>query len=494
LTAVASCEKQLEVLPNRADMTAAQKKTEEAKLLDALKVARKNLVDAMAAIRSASPAYRLMIAEDRKPIALEIIRGELVSEKTLALEYLIGEAVSYVLVYGLETEPKLLPLTLSEKQAELFGVEAGPLTSKKLESLLQNEKRNGVLQLITDMDRNGYLIHATDGGIPKTETQIKLAALWVMLVPDESIRMKMTYDNCFERLLILPDGVLAKLPFESLIVEPDTLSPQYLLDCSPPMVYAPSATVYYNLKQRKTEQGKSQVLTVGNPDYTAKLSTKSTDMLSEMRISRRVARIGTPAPLPWTENETRWVAESCEKNNIPVIRLDLAQSTEGNVRKNVTGRKIVHLACHGVAENDAGHAIFSTLLLTVGDPNDSKNDGFLELAEMFELDLKSCELAVLSACDTNLGPNQHGEGTWSMGRGMLASGAKRVVTTNWQIADDASAYLAYYFIDKVNGSPTPDIAAALHQAKKRIRNEPDEKKKYWQHPYYWAPFVLIGPN
>jgi CHAT domain-containing protein len=104
---------------------------------------------------------------------------------------------------------------------------------------------------------------------------------------------------------------------------------------------------------------------------------------------------------------------------------------------------------------------------------------------MFELDLKSCQLAVLSVDDSRI-----------LGRGMLASGAKRVVTTNWSIADDASAYLTYYFIDKVSASPNPDYAAALQQAKQDIRKLiPEGKDKpVWQHPFYWAPFVLTGPN
>jgi CHAT domain-containing protein len=314
----------------------------------------------------------------------------------------------------------------------------------------------------------------------------------MLLLPDEQIRSKIVDGQTFERLLILPDGALARFPFEALVVEPDAVNPLYLLDRGPTTVYAPSASMYYNLKQRKTESGRSQTLTVGNPDYALKRTVKPTDTLSEMRGTRRAARMGTLSQLEWTEKETQWIEESSKKNSITVTRLNLAQSTEENVRKNVAGRKIVHLACHGLAEDDTGNSLFSALALTIGDPNDPKNDGFLELAEMFGLDLKSCELAVLSACDTNLGPNQHGEGTWSMGRGMLASGAKRVVTTNWQVADDASAFLTYHFIDKVNSSPSPDHAASLRQAKREIRN--DSEHSAWRHPYYWAPFVLMGPN
>ena len=189
-----------------------------------------------------------------------------------------------------------------------------------------------------------------------------------------------------------------------------------------------------------------------------------------------------------------------KENGITVTRFNGAQSTEENVRQNVTGKSIVHLACHGQAEgekNEKGEdEVISALLLTIGTPNNSKNDGYLELAEMFALSLKACELAVLSTCVTNLGADNPGEGTWSLGRGILAAGAKRVVTTNWQVDDEASKLLVYFFIkdtnESISESSEPDHTAALRQAKREIRNDQDNPQ--WLYPYYWAPFVLIGPN
>ena len=138
------------------------------------------------------------------------------------------------------------------------------------------------------------------------------------------------------------------------------------------------------------------------------------------------------------------------------------------------------------------------LALTIGNPNDPKDNGYLELAEMFELNLNSCELVVLSACVTNTGQYQYGEGTWSMGRGMLASGARRAVTTNWNVADGSerdgwpSELLMYSFIDEIKGGANPDFATALRQAKLGIRNNRDNPAR--RHPYFWAGYVLIGPN
>jgi len=247
--------------------------------------------------------------------------------------------------------------------------------------------------------------------------------------------------------------------------------------------------MYYNLKRRNDKASDKAVLTVGDPFYVAQTTTGG-DIVRELTRSRRAARFGALERLEWTAAETSWIAESSAEHGFSVTRFDRRESTEANVRQNMAGRRLVHLACHGIAEDEYGN-MFGGLALTVGDTANPKDDGFLELAEMFGLDLKGCELVILSACETNLGPNQHGEGTWSMSRGMLASGARRTVTTNWQVADDASARLVFLFVDAMNKSGDfSNAAESLRQAKRDIRvgrNNPA-----WKHPYYWAPFVLIG--
>ena len=329
--------------------------------------------------------------------------------------------------------------------------------------------------------------------LPDAKTLEKLATLWTVLIPDESIRTQII-DRKFTKMLILPDGALARFPFEALVVQPDANDPRYLLDIGPATVYAPSASMYYNLKNRKTESNKPHVLTVGNPDYNLNRGTTPPAASLAERNTTRGAHFDVLEALPGTEEETRLIEESCKNNGIAVTRFNHDQSTEENIRQNVAGKTIVHLACHGRVLEESNYC---ALELTVVNQNYPNNDGNLELPEMFALDLKSCDLAVLSACVTNIGQQQHGEGTWSMGRGMLASGAKRVVTTNWNVADTSSALLVHFFIGDINESSVPDHAAALRHAKQEIRSgnyKSVNDKPEWRHPYYWAPFVLIGPK
>jgi CHAT domain-containing protein len=198
--------------------------------------------------------------------------------------------------------------------------------------------------------------------------------------------------------------------------------------------------------------------------------------------------------LPFTGQEASWISELFGNEGVGVDVLQSAAATESNVSAYIGGRRIVHLACHGVVDQKHGN-LFGALALAPGDSSDPADDGFLTLSEIYGLDLAGCELAILSACSTNAGPEQQGEGVWALSRGFLVGGARRTVASNWPVDDEASASLISYYCgglakaEKEQGTDAVDYAAALHSARRWVRSQ--EK---WQSPFYWSSFVLVGPN
>ena len=97
----------------------------------------------------------------------------------------------------------------------------------------------------------------------------------------------------------------------------------------------------------------------------------------------------------------------------------------------------------------------------------------MTLREWAQIDLRSCDLAILSACETNLGPPQRGEGTWALSRGLLVAGARRVVASNWSVEDESTSELIGAFAEAIANHPkgTLAYARALSAAKRRIREE-----------------------
>ncbi len=409
----------------------------------------------------------------------------LAARKALLLRYYSGDNQLYLLVVAPNESARLIILSVEKEQALALGVEPGPITPARLQSLLTDSGAT-LTKLLSD---------------PGTAAQAtaRLAALWKILVP-EDIR-KLATGGTFSQLVIVPDGPLALLPFEALVVG-DRSDPRYLFDVAPPIVYGPSATVIYNLAEREaaaTPANIKPVLTVGDPAYPAAVGAAQgaasklgagTDFSARLRYRRHGGEL---ARLPYSGTEALWVVDDFSKSGIGVGKLMGAEATEANVRLNVKGREVVHLACHGLADESYGN-LFGALALTPGkDAANPADDGFLTLAEIYNLDLRSCELAILSACETNYGPQQKGEGTWALSRGFLAAGARRVVASNWLVDDEAAASLISYFCAGLaqaqkKGEPA-DYAAKLHAAKCWVRQQ--EK---WKSPYYWGTFVLVGPN
>jgi CHAT domain-containing protein len=157
------------------------------------------------------------------------------------------------------------------------------------------------------------------------------------------------------------------------------------------------------------------------------------------------------------------------------------------------GRRVLHLAAHAFADERFGNQ-FGALALAPAPPRKGTpaDDGLLYLHEIFTLPLGDCELAVLSGCVTNVGPQQPLEAGVTLASGFLSAGARRVVASHWSVADDATADLMGVFFEEVTaaarkGEP-PDYPGALQRARRSLRGQPR-----WAAPFYWAPFVLVGP-
>jgi CHAT domain-containing protein len=259
----------------------------------------------------------------------------------------------------------------------------------------------------------------------------------------------------------------------------------------------PSATIYMNLAERASQtsgERRPPVLTVGDCRYGPQADVAGGGALGQVAAGSRYGKLGgSLAQLPYAAWEISWVSDVFRKQGIAVASLKAEQATEAKLRQNIADRRIVHLACHGLADQSYGN-LFGALALTPGpDAANPADDGFLTLAEVYELAMKGCELTVLSACDTNFGPHQAGEGVWALSRGFLVAGSRRVVASNWLVDDEAAASLVSYFCSRIAQTEKKgvavDYAEALHKAKRWTRQQ--EK---WQSPYYWGTFVLIGPH
>jgi CHAT domain-containing protein/tetratricopeptide (TPR) repeat protein len=472
---IAQLEGKLNLLDLRQDLTDDQWREARKPVLADLQKAREEYHEAYRDIRTASPIVRLTSGQSRQTAPLAEVQARLAKSGGLLLEYAIGADAGYVVVVPPSGPARIVKLEIGDGAARTLGVDPGPLTRARLRSALVGEKAPGVVLQIEK---------------PGTEKDAapRLAALWQVLVPEEERQGIVRGD--YERLVIVPDATLGWLPFEALVVQ-EGEQPKYLLDVDAPVVYAPSATVFLNLAARPAvSAAREPVITVGDPAYGAPAATGASAVDHVAVRTRFRAAGGRLNRLPYSGVESHWVLKNFQDGGSRAVQLLGAQATEAAVRAALPGRRYVHLACHGLADTSHGN-LFGALALSPGRGGDADpaDDGFLTLAEIYELNLAGCELAILSACDTNFGPMQRGEGTWALSRGFVVAGARRVVASNWLVDDQAAATLVSYFCTQVakQQSGMPDYVRSLQTAKRWVR-----RQEKWRSPYFWATFVLVG--
>jgi CHAT domain-containing protein/tetratricopeptide (TPR) repeat protein len=267
-------------------------------------------------------------------------------------------------------------------------------------------------------------------------------------------------------LIVVPHAILSYLPFEVLRDDRG----RHLVERNP-ISYAPSASSFAFLRQSAKESRPStDVLAVGSP-----LLRRSGG--AEER-SAPLEWVSLLKPLPHSGAEIRRVEDAFEPFG---RRLEGGAATEPAVQKAALGRKaILHFATHALIDEE--HPERSGLALS---PGPEGSDGILQTREVYGLDLDAA-LVTLSACQTALGREATGEGMVAMSRAFFYAGARAVAASLWNVSDRSTAALMTSFYDGIREGRSIDLALA--EAKRSFLSGPPE----WQHPYYWAPFVVTG--
>jgi CHAT domain-containing protein/tetratricopeptide (TPR) repeat protein len=158
-------------------------------------------------------------------------------------------------------------------------------------------------------------------------------------------------------------------------------------------------------------------------------------------------------------------------------------ATEGALKRQASDYRIIHLATHGFF--DKVNPIFSGVEL---EP-DTTEDGRLEVHEILRLRLKA-RLVTLSACETALGSGYFsqfpaGDDFVGLTRAFLSAGSSAVLASLWQVNDRSTLELMRGFYRDLGKSGE---APALRNAQLAMLGLGGR----YAHPYYWAPFVLVG--
>ena len=267
-------------------------------------------------------------------------------------------------------------------------------------------------------------------------------------------------------ICIAPAGVLWKVPFHALR-DPKG---RYLAERSG-LIYTPSVAVLAESMRRDPAPGERRptLLALANPHINAAT-------VAQVRSYNERAQLGA---IPEAEEEVRELARLYGPQRSKVYIGD--QARESVLKREAGTMDILHVASHGLMDHHA--PMFSALVLSK--TADEKNeDGLLEAREISAL-RRGTRIAVLSACETGGGGVSSVDGVIGLSWAFMAAGCPTAVVSQWKAVSAPTAMLMVELHrGLVSGAGT---ATALQKAQLAVMRDPR-----FAHPYYWAPFVVVG--
>jgi CHAT domain-containing protein len=225
-----------------------------------------------------------------------------------------------------------------------------------------------------------------------------------------------------------------------------------------------------------------------NPQAFASLLKRSAEGLEAPKVcaSTRTALLDLP-PLHDTAGEVRSIAARLGASQDTVLGMDFNDAAVRG-RKDLNDFRVVYFATHALLPMPDACLPEPALVTSATGPD---SDGLLEASDILDLKLDA-DLVVLSACDTggagandtsSTGLQGGGEALGGLTRAMIYAGARGLIVSHWSVDSAATVRL----MTELFGSGAPDAAEGLQRAQLGMQQE-----LKWSHPYYWAPFTVVG--
>jgi len=293
-------------------------------------------------------------------------------------------------------------------------------------------------------------------------------------------------------LCIVPDKSLNLIPMAALIDE----NGRYLME-SFTLTNAPSASVLIESLKKAREKPAyedERLLIVANASFSREKFPELQDIYDTEEEANKIKEFYSPDSVMFSKNI----------------------ATEQRVQAAIKDCDVAHFALHVLVEerspwlaaivlaapstepqhgapnpeepgDNSGPA--SLFRATPKEASYDPEDGMLYLSEVYNFGLTRTRLVVLSGCQSGLGQYYRGEGMVSLVRPFLASNVPTVLASLWAVNSRATSTLMIDFhSERKKGHLGAGDALRKAQTSMARGQEP------YNHPYYWAPFIVVGGN
>ena len=300
-----------------------------------------------------------------------------------------------------------------------------------------------------------------------------------------------------DRIVLVPDGPLHLLPFAALTRKDG----RHLVEWKP-LSTVLSGTVFAELKKQRrdtvagAEPSSRQWVAFGDPWFPPRLAQSRTEDIGEARLRS----FSTRGQLQWNRlPQSRREIEEIATLFPPDRRRTYLDREASEEHAKAIGKdaRIVHFATHGFVDDRS--PFDSGLVLSIPEElAEGRDNGLLQVWEIFESVRLDADLVVLSACETGVGEIRGGEGIIGLTRAFQYAGARSVLASLWRVEDEATAELMQRFYRHLRAGKAKDEAlrAAQLELIRRPLRVPNGRGGWTERnaaaPYFWAALQLVG--
>lgn len=294
-------------------------------------------------------------------------------------------------------------------------------------------------------------------------------------------------------LVVAPAGPLLSMPFSALLTGPgdanDLPAAPWLLRRMS-VAHVPAAANFVSLRKIAGNSRATQPW-FGFGDFHPVTLAQAKRTYAAGCGDSAALFAGLP-PLPYAKRELEAARQLLGASPSDEM-LGSAFTAAAVLKKNLKNYQILHFATHALLPTDL-HCQSESAIVTSAPPGAQNADGaLLTASEVTGLDLDA-NLVILSACNSGgPGGGTAGESLSGLARSFFYAGARALLVTHWEVNDQAAAYLVAVTLQRYRANKGSGIAAALRTAQLSMLDDAGKGlPKEIAHPFYWAPFALIG--
>ena len=306
--------------------------------------------------------------------------------------------------------------------------------------------------------------------------------------------------NGVRHVFVVPDGALQSLPLGVLVTEEPQgdftefsgyrqvpwLAKKYAMTVLPSVSSLRALRVF-----AKRTRATKPFLGIGDPRLEGETGSGRGIELSSLFTSRGIADVDSVrkiASLPDRATELKALAHTLGASDNDLLLG--TEATETRLKQAILNdRRVIAFATHGLVTGDLKGLAEPALVLTPPEKGTELDDGLLTASEVAKLSLNA-DWVILSACNTAAPDGTPGaEGLSGLAKAFFYAGSRTLLVSHWPVASDVAVEVTTRMLEE---AVKPNVGRAEAHRRAVLATMMDERKPYYAHPMFWAPFVVVG--